>query len=247
MTVQANQTAKARILVLHTPDAPELKVLERLPSECTIVGIGRTFEDLSGKFGFLRLSSQGHKTEIRTLINRCTCMLPAGLTDSDWKSVNVLLNCGAPVKRNLQVLWPHLPNLEWLHSTAAGVEHILFPDLVEGPVTLTNAKVRAHALDIDSMLGHNAYVCTHDTQWPEELKNVPSFSALCKQSARVMYEKCWGRAGQFQPFLSRVHAGSLQLVCQGLPSAQSPAEGQAVEALRCGGAEVIATDIFCAI
>lgn len=52
----------------------------------------------------------------------------------------MLLNCGAPVKRNLEEIWPHLPNLEWLHSTAAGVEHILFPALIDGPVTLTNAK-----------------------------------------------------------------------------------------------------------
>jgi hypothetical protein len=63
------------------------------------------------------------------------------MADDQWGAVNVLLNCGAPVKRSLQDLWPHLPNLEWLHSSAAGVEHILFPDLVEGPVTLTNAKV----------------------------------------------------------------------------------------------------------
>ena len=63
-----------------------------------------------------------------------------GLSEEDWKSVNVLLNCGAPVKRNLEEIWPHLPNLDWLHSTAAGVEHILFPALVDGPVTLTNAK-----------------------------------------------------------------------------------------------------------
>ena len=55
--------------------------------------------------------------------------------------MNVLLNCGSPVKRNLQEIWPRLPNLEWLHSSAAGVEHILFDDLINGPVTLTNAKV----------------------------------------------------------------------------------------------------------
>ncbi|BDA42800.1 D-3-phosphoglycerate dehydrogenase [Coccomyxa sp. Obi] len=110
MTVQASHTAKARILVLHTPDAPELEVLKGLPADATIVGTGRTFEDLSS------------------------------LSDSEWQSVNVLLNCGAPVKRNLETLWPHLPNLQWLHSTAAGVEHILFPDLVDGPVVLTNAK-----------------------------------------------------------------------------------------------------------
>lgn len=67
----------------------------------------------------------------------------AVLKDKDWESVNVLLNCGSPVKRNLQEIWPHLPNLQWLHSSAAGVEHILFDDLINGPVTLTNAKVRA--------------------------------------------------------------------------------------------------------
>ncbi|KAK9909416.1 hypothetical protein WJX75_001901 [Coccomyxa subellipsoidea] len=110
MTVQGSETSKARILVLHTPDAPELEVLKKLPKDAHIVGVGRTLEDLSG------------------------------LSDIDWQSVNVLLNCGSPVKRNLQTLWPHLPNLQWLHSTAAGVEHILFPDLVDGPVTLTNAK-----------------------------------------------------------------------------------------------------------
>ena len=63
----------------------------------------------------------------------------------DWGAVNVLLNCGSPVKRNLEAIWPHLPGLEWLHSSAAGVEHILFPALVDGPVTLTNAKARGPA------------------------------------------------------------------------------------------------------
>ena len=67
-------------------------------------------------------------------------MESTGLSEEEWKSINVLLNCGSPVKRNLEEIWPHLPNLEWLHSTAAGVEHILFPALIDGPVTLTNAK-----------------------------------------------------------------------------------------------------------
>ena len=68
-------------------------------------------------------------------------MVPcADLSEEQWKSVNVLVNCGSPVKRNLEEIWPYLPNLEWLHSTAAGVEHILFPGLVDGPVILTNAK-----------------------------------------------------------------------------------------------------------
>lgn len=32
-----------------------------------------------------------------------------------------------------------------MHSASAGLEHLLFPELVEGPVTLTNAKARARA------------------------------------------------------------------------------------------------------
>jgi phosphoglycerate dehydrogenase-like enzyme len=33
-----------------------------------------------------------------------------------------------------------MPNLVWMHSSSAGLEHLLFPELVNGPVTLTNAK-----------------------------------------------------------------------------------------------------------
>ena len=49
MTVQAIQAPKARILVLHAPDAPELEVLKKLPTDAQIIGIGRTLEDLSGE------------------------------------------------------------------------------------------------------------------------------------------------------------------------------------------------------
>ena len=144
MTVEASQAPKARILVLHSPDAPELEVLKKLPEDAKIVGVGRTYEDLSCKTFALFCMHPTYRQSLYTsgpLSVDDQLLSNAALSESDWQSVNVLLNCGAPVKRNLQTLWPHLPNLEWLHSTAAGVEHILFPDLVEGPVTLTNAKV----------------------------------------------------------------------------------------------------------
>lgn len=80
------------------------------------------------------------KAAVLTHTNHSDMVHCADLSEEQWQSVNVLLNCGSPVKRNLEEVWPHLSNLEWLHSTAAGVEHILFPGLVEGPVTLTNAK-----------------------------------------------------------------------------------------------------------
>lgn len=44
----SGKTSKARVLVLHTPDAPELKVLEKLPEGAHVIGIGRTLSDLEG-------------------------------------------------------------------------------------------------------------------------------------------------------------------------------------------------------
>jgi hypothetical protein len=47
----------------------------------------------------------------------------------------------------LQEFWPRLTNLKWLHSCSAGLEHLLFPELVNSSVTLTNAKgVYSHSL-----------------------------------------------------------------------------------------------------
>jgi phosphoglycerate dehydrogenase-like enzyme len=46
-----------------------------------------------------------------------------------------------------QEFWPKLTGLKWLHSSSAGLEHLLFPELTEGPVILTNAKgVYSHSL-----------------------------------------------------------------------------------------------------
>jgi phosphoglycerate dehydrogenase-like enzyme len=40
----------------------------------------------------------------------------------------------------LRALWPRLGRLEWVHSLSAGVEGVLFPELVDSPVPLTNAR-----------------------------------------------------------------------------------------------------------
>ena len=101
-----------------------------------------------GNGGFSPLTPQvtdllSSTTSLTTVAALTGTGVHAVLKDEDWETVNVLVNCGAPVKRNLQDIWPHLPNLEWLHSSAAGVEHILFDDLTNGPVVLTNAKVGA--------------------------------------------------------------------------------------------------------
>lgn len=60
----------------------------------------------------------------------------------------VLLPGKAAGKRDdIKKMWPKLRNLKWFHSASAGLEHLLFDELVSGPVTLTNAKgVYSHSL-----------------------------------------------------------------------------------------------------
>jgi phosphoglycerate dehydrogenase-like enzyme len=112
----------ANILVVASPDSPELKVLDNLPAgRARVVAVGKPAE------------------------------LAQKLTDDDFASVTILLNCGvgakAGTKADLQELWPRLPNLRWLHSASAGLEHLLWDALVDGPVVLSNAKgVYSHSL-----------------------------------------------------------------------------------------------------
>ena len=40
----------------------------------------------------------------------------------------------------LRELWPSLRRLRWLHSRPAGVDRLLFPELVASDVTLTNSR-----------------------------------------------------------------------------------------------------------
>ncbi|KAK9824989.1 hypothetical protein WJX81_004929 [Elliptochloris bilobata] len=105
---------KARVLVLSGKEAPELSVLETLPPEVKVVGIGKSRADFPD------------------------------LSDADLATVDVLLACGtgpqAGARGNLQALWPRLSGLRWLHSVFAGLEHLMFPELADSKVVMTNAK-----------------------------------------------------------------------------------------------------------
>ncbi|CAG9461781.1 unnamed protein product [Pedinophyceae sp. YPF-701] len=101
------------VLVMSGRDAPELKVLDKLPAGMRVVAVGRSLEDFSG------------------------------VSEEEWRSVQVLLNCGilknAAKRDQIEAVWPKIPNLKWMHLASAGIEHVVFPDLVDGDVTLTNA------------------------------------------------------------------------------------------------------------
>ncbi|MDX1754516.1 MAG: D-2-hydroxyacid dehydrogenase [Marinobacter sp.] len=40
----------------------------------------------------------------------------------------------------LEAAWPAADKLQWIHATSAGVDALMFPALIEGPVTVTNAR-----------------------------------------------------------------------------------------------------------
>eukprot|EP00879_Flechtneria_rotunda_P004882 GHRR01005156.1.p1 GENE.GHRR01005156.1~~GHRR01005156.1.p1 ORF type:complete len:377 (+),score=95.91 GHRR01005156.1:267-1397(+) len=120
-TIMPEAAKKANLLVVSNPKTPELAVLQQLPDGMDIVATGQTLADF------------GH------------------LTGEQWASIDCLLNCGvgenAGKRKDIQEFWGRLTGLKWLHSSSAGLEHLLFPEMVDSPVLLTNAKgVYSHSL-----------------------------------------------------------------------------------------------------
>src|SRR3954447_2076223 len=92
------------LLVIADPNAPHLKVLQKLPPTA------------------------------KTTISLDERELLAAAPDAD-----VILNCTGHAKQ-LRAVFPHAQKLQWIHSLAAGIEKQLFPELVESPVPMTNAR-----------------------------------------------------------------------------------------------------------
>lgn len=47
----------------------------------------------------------------------------------------------------MQAMWPKLKSLKWIHSSSAGLDALLFQELIDSNVTLTNARgVYSHSL-----------------------------------------------------------------------------------------------------
>jgi phosphoglycerate dehydrogenase-like enzyme len=52
----------------------------------------------------------------------------------------VLLITGLCAPLDLPSLWPQARSVRWIHTLSAGVEKLLFPELIESPAVLTNAR-----------------------------------------------------------------------------------------------------------
>ncbi len=106
------------LLVVGSPTAPYLRLLDQLPKETSIAVGNRpeAFENLGA--------------EADTLLY---CM-----------------NAGVALKD----IWHVTKNVKWVHSMSAGLDTMLFPDLVNGPAVLTNARgVYKESLGEFGMLG----------------------------------------------------------------------------------------------
>jgi phosphoglycerate dehydrogenase-like enzyme len=58
-----------------------------------------------------------------------------------------ILVVGAAPRSLLEEVWPMARNVKWVHSLAAGLDTVLFPELIASPVPLTNSRgVFAHSL-----------------------------------------------------------------------------------------------------
>jgi phosphoglycerate dehydrogenase-like enzyme len=87
--------------------------------------------------------------------------------------------------------------LRWLHLSSAGATHVLFPEMIESDVIVTNSRglygipIAEHVLGMMIMLArklHEAYRFQLEGKWPrkEMFDRYPSFSELYEQTVGVI-------------------------------------------------------------
>lgn len=144
---------------------------------------------------------------------------------------------GGGYRALLSELWPSLRNVRWVHSLAAGLEGLLFPELVESPVILTNSRgVFARSLSEFSIAGmlyfakdlRRMKASQQAGKWDqfdvEELHGrtlgIVGYGEIARATARLakafgMRIQAYRRGGQPDPLLDRVFpAGQLDQLLQ---------------------------------
>ena len=96
--------APIKLLVLSSPAADHLRLLDRLPEPVDILA--------------------GDDPEFATAHAASAEVIFVGSSEGDL----------------LRMIFPLAQHVRWVHSMSAGVEKILFPELVDSPVPLTNGK-----------------------------------------------------------------------------------------------------------
>ena len=77
------------------------------------------------------ISVSNDEAELEKLASEAEVILYSGLTG---KAVN------------FQEVWKHTKSVRWVHSLSAGVEKVLFSELIESEVPVTNARARFQAV-----------------------------------------------------------------------------------------------------
>uniref|UniRef100_I2CQU9 D-isomer specific 2-hydroxyacid dehydrogenase n=1 Tax=Nannochloropsis gaditana (strain CCMP526) TaxID=1093141 RepID=I2CQU9_NANGC len=107
---QRQEMRECRIAILGPHDTPHMEELKHLPPEAKVVAQGNSLQDFQS------------------------------LDPSLLGSVDVLLLAPPAGRELLSSLWPSFTNLKWIHCIFAGVDHVLFPDLIHSSIPLTNAR-----------------------------------------------------------------------------------------------------------
>jgi phosphoglycerate dehydrogenase-like enzyme len=143
--------ARKNLLIVSNPSTPELVALNNGldTSQYNVVATGRTVDEFKVSL---------HAVSFSLLGLLLTLLSQQDMSDDVWRSIEIMLICGVGVnaakKADIELMWPRLTSLKWIHSSSAGLEHLLFPALVDSDVTLTNAKgVYSHSLAEFALLG----------------------------------------------------------------------------------------------
>ena len=83
------------------------------------------------------------ESQLRLLAEAPDCVVCVGDSVKDFEAAapeaDVML-CANQDSELIQQVWRMIPNLRWVHTISAGVDHVLFPALVESSLPLTNSR-----------------------------------------------------------------------------------------------------------
>jgi hypothetical protein len=144
-----------------------------------------------------------------------------------------------------QAIWPQLSGLRWMHSASAGLEHLLFPELVESDVLLTNAKgvyrwgpepavQLAVAWRWPSSCARSPRQRQHTLHLSVSTTTTATTTTAATATTTTTNHRHHHHPHRPQPLARRVHPVRVQLLCQGPAQADGGQAGGQVGPVRRG-------------